>query len=732
MSPLNEQFPWTTSPVVVGAPMRIIALPPVAVEISAAGGFGFIGAGNNLDELEGWLEQAAKLISNHTKLQAYHEKTGMLPVGFAYFNWAPEADLEKAMAAVKKWKPAAVWQFGAHKNEDYATWAEKIRQAGEGRTKVWVQVGSVADAVEVAKNAKPDVLVVQGTDAGGHGLESGASLITLLPEVADALQAAGLTSIKLVAAGGIIEGRGAAAALTLGADGVCLGTRFLASVEATVADPYRKEVIRASDGGANTARTKLYDQLRGTTQWPAHYNGRGILNQSFHDSLSGMSIEDNKKLYEEAMKQGDAGWGVNGRVTAYAGTGVGLVKSVMKAGDIVHSTKSEAYNMGHNDMIILHGVSTSNGREQPLAIMVDTGCSTSCMPRQSIRRLGLPTRRLKHPMRARIADGSTYAITLEAKLTFRIGSYQCTLWVHESAGTLGDQDMLLDMEWMTRENPKICFNPLSIKVRGHELTVRSAPRNYCDAHGYNCPEKGSGRAFGGDGARPPAPGRGRSRDDMLRDLLGNLRSGGGYEGGYGGWGGRGFGTQPIPVFKHMETTHDYLPCELDTGARKQREEAWIDWRDLFPDRTWYDPDSKVQTQGSMAFVPPSTKAKRNLEKSSHSDTKDKVIEWLQKHVHEPGSINHDKESSSRNDASDHASRVHQVKLPSERGPSKTPAKKARAESKADGILDKSQSLSGALQCVWLDKKITNPTTALKNDTRRLLADDGFQKETRDL
>lgn len=342
MSSLKEQFSWTTSPVVVGAPMRIIALPPVAVEVSAAGGFGFIGAGNNLDELEGWLEQTAELISNHTKLQAYHEKTGMLPVGFAYFNWAPDADLEKAMAAVKKWKPAAVWQFGAHKNEDYATWAEKIRQAGEGRTKVWVQVGSVADAVEVAKNAKPDMLVVQGTDAGGHGLESGASLITLLPEVADALQSAGLTSIKLVAAGGIIEGRGAAAALALGADGVCLGTRFLASEEAAVADAYRKEVIRASDGGANTARTKLYDQLRGTTQWPAHYNGRGILNQSFHDSQSGMSIEDNKKLYEEAMKQGDAGWGVNGRITAYAGTGVGLVKSVMKAGDIVREVQQQA------------------------------------------------------------------------------------------------------------------------------------------------------------------------------------------------------------------------------------------------------------------------------------------------------------------------------------------------------------------------------------------------------
>jgi len=236
--------------------------------------------------------------------------------------------------------------------------------------------------------------------------------------------------------------------------------------------------------------------------------------------------------------------------------------------------------------------------------------------------------------------------------------------------------MLLGMEWMNRENPKIRFNPLSMKVRGHELTVRSAPRNYCDAHGYNCPEKGSGRAFGGGGARPPTYGRGRSKDDMLRDLLGNLRSGGGlsggYEGGYGGWGGRGFGGQPIPVFKHMETTHDYLTCELDTGARKQGEGEWIDWREIFPDRTWYDPDLKVQTQGSMAFEAPSTKAKRSPEKSSIADPKDKVIEWLQKDVH-------DKDSTCRNDASDLASEVHQVKLLSERRPSKIPTKKARAE-----------------------------------------------------
>lgn len=332
---MTEDYGWTQRPLVVCAPMRLIALSKLAVSVSVAGGLGFIGAGSNLDELDGWLEEASAMVEQHAELSSYQKSTGMLPVGFGYFNWASEADLQKAMAAVKKWKPAAVWQFGAYKNEDYAVWAAKIREAGEGKTKVWIQVGSVNDALVVARTSKPDVLVVQGTDAGGHGLETGAGIVSLLPEVADALEAEGFSDIQLVAAGGIVEGRGAAAAIVLGADGICLGTRFLASDEANVVDNYRKEVVRASDGGANTARTKVYDQLRGTTLWPEGYNARGILNQSFHDHKSGIGFEENKKLYDEAIKQSDGGFGVDGRMTTYAGAGVGLVRSVMKAGDIV-------------------------------------------------------------------------------------------------------------------------------------------------------------------------------------------------------------------------------------------------------------------------------------------------------------------------------------------------------------------------------------------------------------
>lgn len=332
---MASDYPWTRKPLIVGAPMRLLALAPLAVEISAAGGIGFIGAGDNLDGLDSYLQEACDLIRKNDALNSHYTATGILPIGFGYFNWADAAKLEKVIEAVEKWKPAAVSQFGAYKNADYAEWAERVMSVSGGKTEVWVQTGSVADAVAVAEAAKPDVLVVQGTDAGGHGLVSGAGIVALLPEVADALEEAGCGGIRLIAAGGISDARGVAAALTLGAHGVCLGTRFLASEEVSISDGYRNEVVRATDGGANTLRTSLYDQLRGTTLWPNNYNARGLLNRSFRDDSAGMTLDQNRALYDDAVKQGNNGWGLDGRMTTYAGTGVGLVKKVMGAGEIV-------------------------------------------------------------------------------------------------------------------------------------------------------------------------------------------------------------------------------------------------------------------------------------------------------------------------------------------------------------------------------------------------------------
>jgi nitronate monooxygenase len=245
------------------------------------------------------------------------------------------------------YRPVAAWFFAPRILESLVEWTAKTREATEGATKIWIQVGSVSDASQVCLACKPDVLVVQGIDAGGHGLNKSAGLTCLIPEVMDALHALVATGqLKevptIIAAGGIAEGRGVVAALALGADGVVMGTRYLAADEAEIANGYRTEIIRASDGGQTTVRSAVYDTLRGTTDWPKGYGGRGVVNQSYHDALSGMPWNDNKKLYEDAIKKGDGGWGEHGRMTTYAGAGVGLVKRLQSARKITEEVREEA------------------------------------------------------------------------------------------------------------------------------------------------------------------------------------------------------------------------------------------------------------------------------------------------------------------------------------------------------------------------------------------------------
>jgi nitronate monooxygenase len=217
----------------------------------------------------------------------------------------------------------------------------------DGKTKIWVQIGTVAEAIAVAEALSPDVLVVQGSDAGGHGLAQSASIVTLVPEVKDALAKRQIKTdtISLVAAGGIADGRGMAASLALGASGAVMGTRFLASSEAKIARGYQDEVLRASDGGTSSVRSTVYDRVRGILSWPARYDGRGIINKSYIDAVNGMSDEENRALYEEELRKGDLGWGPDARLTTYAGTGVGLVNERLRAAEIIANVIQEAQDI---------------------------------------------------------------------------------------------------------------------------------------------------------------------------------------------------------------------------------------------------------------------------------------------------------------------------------------------------------------------------------------------------
>ncbi|KIW04379.1 uncharacterized protein PV09_04663 [Verruconis gallopava] len=333
---LIQDYPWVKKPLVVCPPMGGFAFHKLACTVSRAGGLGFIGSTNNMPQLE----KELALAKEHLNLST---AKGTLPIGVGFLVFI--ADLEAAAKIVEDYRPAAVWLFAAKSTGDYKTWTERMRKASP-ESKVWIQNGLVTTALAIAKACKPDVLVMQGTDAGGHGYEKGAGVISLVPETLSALDAAGLSSIKVVASGGIADGRSVAAALALGSSGAVMGTRFLASEEIVLPAPgYRDAVLKAKDGGQSTVKSKVFDELRGPNIWPVEYDGRSIAVDSYQDWSAGMSIDELRKLHKEAEGTETKGFSAlkgEARAAVWAGTGVGFVDKVESAADIVQLVRKDA------------------------------------------------------------------------------------------------------------------------------------------------------------------------------------------------------------------------------------------------------------------------------------------------------------------------------------------------------------------------------------------------------
>jgi nitronate monooxygenase len=337
---LTKLYPWFSTPAIISAPMLGAATPALAANVTKAGGMGFIAGGTHPEALEEMLQQIANLTRTYTSQARQEHNTLPIGVGFQLFNTSPPT--ATAAFATFARPPAVVWLFAPAHSSDLATWAGEIRKATAGKTHIWVQVGTVAEAKEAVELAEPEVLVVQGSDAGGHGLAKSASIISLLPEVVDMLAAIGRSEIPVLAAGGITDGRGVAAALALGAAGVVMGTRFLAASEAGIAPGWQREITRLADGGVSTGRSTLCDRLKETKGWPAHYDGRAAINRGHEDERSGMSDGENVRLYREELEKGDDAWGATGRMVTYAGTGVGLVRDVKPAAAIVEEVRAQA------------------------------------------------------------------------------------------------------------------------------------------------------------------------------------------------------------------------------------------------------------------------------------------------------------------------------------------------------------------------------------------------------
>lgn len=114
-------------------------------------------------------------------------------------------------------RPAAVWLFAPSSRAQHSALIPALKSAGKSwNLKVLTQIGNVQAAREAVEDGS-DVLVVQGSDAGGHGFAKGASIVTLVPEIADMLeQEFANRDVQILAAGGIMDGRGVAAGIALG------------------------------------------------------------------------------------------------------------------------------------------------------------------------------------------------------------------------------------------------------------------------------------------------------------------------------------------------------------------------------------------------------------------------------------------------------------------------------------------------------------------------------------
>lgn len=225
------------------APMAQIAGGRLAAAVSGAGGLGFIGGGYGDPT---WLARECAL-------------AGDARIGIGLITWRlPEAMEALALALARR--PCAVWlSFG-----DIAPYVAPIRAAG---AKLLAQVQSVAQA-RAARDLGADVIIAQGCEAGGHaGLRA---TLPLVPAVVDAV-----APLPVVAAGGIADGRGVAAALLLGAAGVVLGSRFYTATESLATPAARAAAIAAS--GDDTVRSAAFDRLRGWP-WPPGYALRSLRN----------------------------------------------------------------------------------------------------------------------------------------------------------------------------------------------------------------------------------------------------------------------------------------------------------------------------------------------------------------------------------------------------------------------------------------------------------------------
>lgn len=218
---LSALFPAASRPLIISAPMLGVSTGRLAAAVSSAGGLGFVAGGADLTPGSAQLRSlSSELATARSALGLADYPLTPAPVGVGFILCHPSASRfeEAALPLLIEHSPQAVWLFapGPDPEGGEALQAGIVAALKHAGFTVFVQVGTV-DAARRAARDGADVIVAQGVDAGGHQYARGAGVVSLVPEVRTMLdeEFAG-REIALVAAGGIVDGRGVAAALALG------------------------------------------------------------------------------------------------------------------------------------------------------------------------------------------------------------------------------------------------------------------------------------------------------------------------------------------------------------------------------------------------------------------------------------------------------------------------------------------------------------------------------------
>ncbi|WP_149829536.1 NAD(P)H-dependent flavin oxidoreductase [Streptomyces tailanensis] len=293
------------------APMGGSAGGALAAAVSRGGGLGLLGGAFGDRK---WLARELAVLAA--------EGPGK-PWGVGFLSWA--IDVGAVEWALERGPTAVMLSFG-----DPRPFAERVRDAG---STLIIQVTDLEEARR-AVDLGADVIVAQGTEAGGHGARRGRSTLPFVPAVVDLV-----APVPVLAAGGIADGRGVAAALALGAAGALLGTRFQATTEALVDPATAKALIEAR--GEDTERNRVLDIARGSS-WPEAYTAR-TLGHPFLDRWRDREHElaadphEARRAYEDAVSRGAIP-----PLPLWAGEAADLIDDLPSAADLVGTLAMEA------------------------------------------------------------------------------------------------------------------------------------------------------------------------------------------------------------------------------------------------------------------------------------------------------------------------------------------------------------------------------------------------------